>query len=170
MELRWFTRATAVFVGLANLAAVVWLGNERGFRGNDVGWDVLPVTLALMLAVVLTGLATSEIMLRRFGPSSLLAPGFAPRYNVVVFAVGLGGALTGGLLAFSYTVMALFTEPLAMNVLEGVLRALIPALLGAVAGFGLGLVEGAVLALPLAAILGRIGSGDHRSMDGANQS
>lgn len=93
-----------------------------------------------------------------------------PRYNVVVFAVGLGGALTDGLLAFSYTVTALFTEPLAMNVLEGVLRALIPALLGAVAGFGLGLVEGAVLALPLAAILGRIGSGDHRSMDGANQS
>ena len=57
-----FTRFAAVFVGLANLAVLAALnGTDFTLQNGDVMWDqALPV----VLAVVVAGLLTSEIVLR----------------------------------------------------------------------------------------------------------
>ena len=51
-----------------------------------------------MLAAVLAGLLTSEIVLRQF-KRPILSEKFFDRYAIVVLVVCLGGTLMGGLLA-----------------------------------------------------------------------
>lgn len=146
-----FVRVAAVLVGLTNLAALAGLNSVgEAIRRGDVTWeyDALPVVLAVAVA----GLATSEIVLRWLG-ASITARGFAPRYRASVFAVGLGGALMGFLLAYVLTVERVL-GPGPPSIPGLVLVALGPGLVGLAFGLVLGLAEGFILALPLAAVLG----------------
>lgn len=162
--MRWFVRATAVFVGLANAGTAFVLSalwDDAPGKFVDVPWIqvLLPV-----VAVVVAGLATSEIVLRWFGPANLLASRFARRYFFVVLAVCLGGVLMGFLLGYVITLNAVLSGPMSsvsgpVEVLEWMLRALGPGLVGVVLGLGLGLAEGLILAFPLAAMLGKFASG-----------
>src|SRR5215203_5097973 len=90
-----FTRLTAVFVGLVNVAVLVMLeGVDSVVQRGDVVWSqALPV----VLAVVVAGLLTSEIVLRWFKQSAL-AEECPERCGLVIGAVCLGGASMGGLL------------------------------------------------------------------------
>lgn len=146
-----FTRLTAVFVGLVNLVVLVDPDSVvASYRKGNVGWyEALPP----MLAVVIAGLATSEIVLRWLKPVAL-ADKFSHRYGVSVFAVCLGGAMMGFLLAAALTLNRVLV-PGPDELLVRIPLSLIPGLVGAAFGLGLGLVEGLILALPLAAILGR---------------
>ena len=144
-------RSVAVLVGLANLAVLASQNDVAdAYRRGDVTWDcVLPV----VLAVVVAGLATSEIVLRWFG-TPLTADRFALRYGTATFAVCLGGTLMGFLLAFVLTLeRALVPGPPSIS--ELVLVAFVLGIVGAVAGGVMGALEGLILAFPLAAILGR---------------
>ena len=64
-----FTRLAAIIVGLVNLAALVILeGVDSVVQRGDVVWSQ---ALPLVLAVVVAGLLTSEIVLRWFKQSTL---------------------------------------------------------------------------------------------------
>ncbi len=168
LGVRWFVRAAATVVGLANLRAFVWMfgypGEGAGFwlLGDGVSFvDALPSVLAVLLAA----LATSELILRRAG-RDIVSGDYARRCTAAFRALCVGGALAGGLLAglwvFDGTVGAAppavdFSSP--ANVLGALRESLPSALFGAVVGAVLGVLEGAVLAFPLAAILGRFGDG-----------
>ena len=95
-----FTRLAAVFVGLVNLIILVDPDSVvASYQKGNVGWyeALLPV-----LAVVIAGLATSEIVLRWLKPVAL-ADKFSHRYGVSVLVVCLGGAIMGFLLAAALT-------------------------------------------------------------------
>jgi hypothetical protein len=146
-----FTRLAGVFVGLVNLLV---LADPNGvviaYQMGNVGWyEALPPVLAVMIA----GLVTSEVVLRWLEPVAL-AEKFSHRYGISVFAVCLGGTLMGFLLAAALTLNRVLV-PGPDTLLERIPVSLIPGLVGAVFGLGLGLVEGLFLALPLAVILGR---------------
>jgi hypothetical protein len=143
-----FTRLAAVSVGLANLAVLAGLfdGDSPLRRGEVTVSEALPPVLAAVVA----GLLTSEIVLRTF---KLQRQRFFERYGLTVLAVCLGGVLMGGLLAGLFALNGvLFPRP--STILEGIGAALISGLVGAAFGLGLGLAEGLVLAFPIAAILG----------------
>jgi len=90
-----FVRLAAVLIGLANLTALAWLieGDSPFWREDTVWNQALPV-----LAAVIAGLATSELVLRLFKRPAL-SENFFHRYAIGVFAVCLCGTLMGGLLA-----------------------------------------------------------------------
>jgi len=143
-----FARLTAVFVGLANLTFLaVQNGVGAAIQRGDATWNnAFPV----VLAVIVAGLLISEIVLRRF---TLLGEEFSQRYLIVVLAWGLGGALTGGLVAAALALNGALVIGSA-TLLERIAAAIVSALVGAGAGGVLGVAEGLLLALPLAAILG----------------
>ncbi len=156
-RLRWFVRVAAVLVGLANLAALpLWFGNPYALRDETS----LGETLAPVLAALIAGLATSEIVLRVFelpGRSSFY------RYSVVATSVSLGGAIMGAPLSVQFAIdgtlgadppPALYADPFAL--LLALVSTLPVGLVGAVFGLVIGMAEGLVLALPLAAGLGAI--------------
>jgi len=91
-----FTRVAAILVGLANLAVLIMLkGVDPVVQRGDVVWS--QALLLVVLAVVVAGLLTSEIVLRWFKQSAL-AEECSERCGVVIGAVCLGGASMGGLL------------------------------------------------------------------------
>ena len=109
------------------------------------------------LAVLLAGLASAEIVLRKLGPL-VRADGFYERYAAVLVALSLGGTFSGGLLAALWhldgTLAAMPTS--IYDVTVGTLHVV---LLGIVIGGGLGVIEGLILAFPLAAVRGLSGRG-----------
>ena len=158
-----FVRAVAVFVGLSNLAVLAWLnGAGYAIRRGDVTWEY---ALPIVLAVVVAGLVTAEAVVRGFG-SSILSGRFFHQYCYVVLAVGLGGALTGGLVVYVLTIERVLV-PGPSSVLGLILVAFIPGLMGAVFGFALGVMEGVILAFPLVTILRRLENGGLRSRTAA---
>lgn len=108
---------------------------------------------------MVAGLVTSEIVLRWLR-SAVLAEKFLDRYANSVVVVCLGGVMMGFLLAYAITLNALLLAPSSvsgpMEMLEWMLRAFGPGLVGAALGLGMGLTEGLILAFPLAAVLGRL--------------
>ncbi len=110
-----------------------------------------------MLAVVVAGLVTSEIILRL--RQSALTEKFSHRYGFSVCMVCLGGTLTGFLLAAALTINRTMV-PGPDELLERVIGSLIPGFVGAVFGLVLSLAEGLILAFPLAATLGRFRNED----------
>ena len=149
-----FSRLAAIFVGMANLAVLAWLSDNSHIRRGDVAWWI--ETLPAMLIVVIAGLVTSEIVLRRSKP---LREKFSDRYGVMLFAVGLGGMLMGGLLAGLFALNGVLCPGLS-TIPERILVALLSGLVDAAFGLELGLAEGLILAFPLAAILGLLRNGD----------
>ncbi len=92
-------RFAAVFVGLVNLAILAALnGVGTAARRGDLTLDY---ALPVVLAVILAGLLTSEVS--SGGSWSALSERFSNRYGISVFAVCVGGAVTGGLLVFVLT-------------------------------------------------------------------
>ena len=163
---RGFVRAVAIFVGLANVLAVVvlFVGGLRVLGGEDA--SSLAEALPSVLAAVLAGLATSEIVARVF---ELPGRGFWRRYAVVVASVCIGGAIEGAMLGWVFSLDGtLFPEappgayagdPLLL--LGDLARLLVGAgLVGAVVGLATGLAEGLALAFPLAAVLGALSDED----------
>jgi hypothetical protein len=139
-----FTKLAAVFVGLVNLIILVDPDNVvASYQKGNVGWyEALPP----VLAVVVAGLATSEVVLRWLKPVAL-ADKFSHRYGISVFAVCLGGAIMGFLLAAALTLNRVLI-PGPDELLVRIPVSLIPGLVGATFGLVLGLVEGLILALP----------------------
>ncbi len=86
---RWFVRVATVVVGLVNLRAFVWWfgypgeGDGSWLLGDGVSFvDALPSVLAVLVAA----LATSELVLKRFGRDVVSASGFDEPDGVVVHA------------------------------------------------------------------------------------
>ena len=173
---RWFVRAATVIVGLVNLRAFVWLfgfpseGDGSLLLGTGVSFsDALPSVLAVSVAA----LATSELALRRFG-RDIASDDYALRYAAAFRAICVGGALAGALLAGLWAVDGtMFADPPAgyfsspANLLGAAVGSLPVGILGAVVGGFFGFLEGAVLAFPLAAVLGRFGDGGSSGETGA---
>ena len=139
LKLAVFLRISAVFVGLANAAVLYGFGDESPARKGEVAWSVV---LLYALAAVVAGLLAAEFLLRPM--RRLLEGGFFLRYAAAVLGVCLGGALTSALLTFG-TLLSIGSLGEAWTLV----------FVSASLGGTLGLIEGLVLALPLAAILGR---------------
>jgi hypothetical protein len=165
MGLRWFVRFAAVCVGLANLVAVIlwWVGGLHVLGGEDA--SSLGEAVPSVLAAVIAGLVTSQIVLRIF---ELPGRDFRYCYRVVVMSVCIGGAIQGVLLGWVFSSDGtLFPEPLfeasgfyagrPFLLLGDVARVLLGAgLVGAVMGLVVGLAEALVLGWPLAALVGAL--------------
>ena len=163
---RWFVWMVAVIVGLVNLRALVSVfgfapgGGSSWLVGAGVSFsDALPSILAVVVAV----LVASELVLRRFR-REVVSEGYALRCAVAFRALCLGGVLTGGLLAGLWSVDGTFGADAMSGYLSSpvdLLGALVGLLLSGILGAGvggfLGFLEGFVLALPLAVVLGWIG-------------
>ncbi len=151
-----FARLAAVIVGSANLAVLAGLFDaDSSLRRGEValGEALLPV-----LAVVVAGLASAEVVLRKLGPL-VRADGFYERYAAVLVAVSLGGTFSGGLLAAVWHLDGtLYAMP--TSIYDVTVGTLFVVLLGIVFGGGLGVIEGLILAFPLAAVLGLFRRGD----------
>lgn len=153
--MRWFVRISAVAFGLANLAALpLWFGDPFALREDNS----LIVLIVPVLIAVIAGLATSEFVLRKF---ELRGRTFSQRYWIVVISVCLGGAMMGAPLSVQFAIdgtlgaepsLAIYADP---NVLFRALRSALPVgFVGAAFGVVIGLMEGLVLAVPLASALG----------------
>jgi hypothetical protein len=94
--LAFFTRLAVVFVGLVNLIILVDPDSVGAcYQKGNVGWyEALPP----VLAVVVVGHATSDVVLRRLKPVAL-ADKFSHRYDISVVTECLSGAIMGFLLA-----------------------------------------------------------------------
>ncbi len=114
-----------------------------------MGWyEALPP----VLAVVIVGFTTSEVILRWLKPEAL-ADKFSHRYGISVFTICLGGAIMGFLLAAALTINRVLV-PGPDELLVRLPASFIPGLVGAALGQVLSLVESLIVALSLAAILG----------------
>jgi hypothetical protein len=148
--MRIFLMVSAVLVGLANATLYSLIGNNT--FDNLFEWQRDPWSLYLLyaLSAVFVGLLISAVILR-FAEGDLQDRFFA-RYGVMVVAICIGGAVLAIVLT---TVTFLFDA-----------RAYVPSRISEVAyslamvsipGAMLGAVEGVVLALPLAWLLGLFG-------------
>ena len=80
-------------MNLALLAGV--FDADSSLRRGEVA---LGEALVPLLAALLAGLASAEIILKKFGPL-VRADGFYERYAAVLVALSLGGTFSDGLLA-----------------------------------------------------------------------
>ena len=145
-----FARLAAIFVGLVNLAILAGLFDaDSSLRRGEVtlGEAFVPV-----LAVVVAGLASAEIVLKKLG-QLVYADGFYERYAAALVAVSLGGTFSGGLLAAAWHLDGTMAA-MPASIYDITVGTLLVVLLGIVYGGGLGVIEGLILSFPLAAILG----------------
>lgn len=151
---------TAVLVGLANALAV---GDPFGAVAAPAERPTATLIAVLVLSV-LAGLAASGVVLK-LGRSALDG-GFFARYGVTVLGLCLGGAILGGSFWVVGSLLNYAPGP-SQSPESGVFSwCTRPWLTGrsALVGGVLGLLEGLVLGLPLAAILGRLRRPPHRTM------
>jgi hypothetical protein len=145
--MRIFVMISAVLLGLANATLYSLIGNNT--FDNLFEWQIDPWSLYLLyaLSAVFVGLLISGGILR-FAEEDLQSRFFA-RYGVMVLAICIGGAILAVVLT---TVTFMFDD-----------RAYVPGRLSetsytlalvTVPGAMLGAIEGVVLALPLAWLLG----------------
>ena len=135
-------RVSAVLVGLANVLVVSLAGG--GELGNALRWNLdpwWPHNALYALCATVAGLVVSSVFLR-FARRELRGTFFA-RYGFMVLAICLGGVL-------------LYGSPLTITERLVEVSSRLP--LTVVAGGVLGVAEGVVLAFPLAAVLGRMGT------------
>ncbi len=150
-----FARLAAVIVGSVNLALLAGVFDaDSPLRGGEVE---LGEALVPLLAVVVAGLASAEIVLRKLGPL-VRASGFYERYAAALVAVSLGGTFSGGLLAALWHLDGTLAAT-PTSIYDVTVGTLLLVLLGIVIGGGLGVIEGLILAFPLAAVLGLFGRG-----------
>ncbi len=150
-----FVRVSAVLVGMANASLVSLVG--EGELGNIFMWNLdpwWPHNAVYALCAAVAGLIVSSVSLR-FVRRELYGTFFA-RYGVMVLAVCLGGVVLGLFLA--YAGVWLYSSPLTTA--ERLLEVSSGLPLTIAAAGALGAAEGVVLAFPLAAVLGRLGTED----------
>jgi hypothetical protein len=155
-------RGTAVLVGLASLiGVVVWFVGGLYVLGGESA-SSLREAIPSVMAAVLAGLLTSQIVLRVF---ELPGRGFWHRYWIVVMSVCMGGAIEGAMLGWVFSLDGTLFPAVPPGAyagtplgLLGVLaRVLLGAgLVGGVLGLVAGLAEGLVLGVPLAKLLGAL--------------
>ena len=143
-----FVRGAAVLVGVANISACVLIGSSDDLLGDFASPEMRPYLLLYALFGAVAGLLTAEILLK-LSRRALLRSGFFTRYAAMMLGTCVGGALTGAL--FLVTSSLIFSG----------FSAGVPAywLLLDIFAFGVyaglfGLLEGVLVGLPLAAILG----------------
>ncbi|QIN77763.1 hypothetical protein GBA65_03675 [Rubrobacter marinus] len=147
-----FLRTAALLTGIAN-ATLFWaVASSEALLGDDAGERFWPHGTVLVVLSGAAGVLAAEVLLRARRP--IHERGSFARYLFVVLGIALGGALAG--LALGVANLAFYVDPASGNTVTGMLFS--APILVVLAGF-LGLVEGLVLALPLAAILGLYGSG-----------
>ena len=166
--MRLSVRAAAIAVGLVNLRVFVWVfGYPSEGQGSWLLGDGVSFSEALpsVLTVVIAALVTSELSLRRFR-GDIASTDYALRYAAAFRGLCIGGASTGALLSVLWALDGTmgadpsageFASPLVL--LAAVASAWRVALLGAGVGFVFGFLQGAVLAFPLASLLGWFGGG-----------
>ncbi len=131
-----FARLAAVILGSVNLALLAGVFDaDSSLRRREVE---LGKALVPLLAVVVAGLASAEIVLKKLGPL-VRADGFYERYAAVLAAVW-------------HLDRKLYAMP--TSIYDVTVGTLFVVLLGLVFGGGLGVIEGLILAFPLAAFLG----------------
>ena len=148
-----FVRVVAILVGLGNM---LYIGDPFDVVGAPSGRPTATLIGVLLLSVPV-GLVASGIVLRR--GRAALAGGFFARYGVAVLGLCLGGAILGG--SSSVLTVILNYEPgLPPGPESGIFFILYGTLaygaMAAIVGGVLGLLEGLVLGLPLAVVLGRL--------------
>jgi hypothetical protein len=143
-----FLRSASVFVGLANIYVLMLIGGGPTIPDRI---KVGPMLFLLLFCAVGGGLLAAEIVLRT-GRSALEGE-FLPRYAIMMGTMSLGGAVFGALYALGVSFGG------SLSLIEWVFVAFGGMIVGAVVGGMLGVVEGLLLALPLAAILGLFRNG-----------
>ncbi len=146
-----FLRIAAVLVALGNWGALMTGGDLSRLAGY--GWSEL-LTSALIPTVL--GLAAAEFAIRL--ARNLLEGGFLDRYAAMATTVWIGGMLYGVALAWGGV---LHDEALGIAGTAGF--GAVASLWGVLVGEVVGLAEGLVLGLPLAAVLGLFGDKEKRS-------
>jgi hypothetical protein len=140
--MKYFLRIAAVLVALGNWFALMTGGDLS--RLASYGWADL---LSFVLVPSVLGLTAAEISLRL--AAKALRGSFLDRYAALAATVWIGGMLCG---------MALASGGVLRDEALGVVGTLgfsaVASLWGIVCGGVLGLVEGLVLGLPLAALVG----------------
>ena len=143
-----FVRTAAVLVGLANLAAYLFVGSSEALIGDDAGGlSAWPFLFLLVLFSVAVGLLVAEVLLRLPRPG--LEGGFFRRYAAMVLGCCLGGTLSVVLLTVTIVLCATLSSQDAISV---PMTLLFGAYFAVYAGL-LGLAEGLFLGLPLAGLL-----------------
>jgi hypothetical protein len=145
-----FVRAIAVLVGITNTLVI---GDPRDLVGPSTDQPLAALLGAFLLAVA-AGLVASEAVLR-LGRTALCG-GFFARYGITVLGMCLGGAMLGGSsLALGLLTNQPGTQGPGWSIAVLTYAALAYGLIAAVVGGALGVLEGLILGLPLAAILGK---------------
>ena len=166
LGLGWFVRVATVLLALANLVGVVlWFVGGLYVLGGE-GESSFREAIPSAIAAVLAGLVTSQIVLRAF---ELPGRSFWHRYRIVVMSGCIGWAIEGAMLGWVFALDGtLFPEAppgtpwfnaggllFLLAQLANLARVLLGAgAVGATMGVALGLAEGLVIALPLAAAVG----------------
>jgi hypothetical protein len=145
--MKYFLRITAVLVAFGNWCALMTGGDLSRLASYDwAEW------LTFFLLPTVLGLAAAEVALRH--AAKALRGGFLDRYAAMVAAVWIGGMLCGVALASGGVL-----RDEALGVAGTVGFGAIASLWGIICGGLLGLMEGLVLGLPLAALSGLFGKG-----------
>ncbi len=136
----------AVSVGLASLAVMVGLfGEFPALMAKNLIIEAFPTVLAAVIA----GLAASKIVVRVFGPSALAESCFL-RYAVAVGAVCIGAVFIGLMLTIIFVLSGTVDTIGSLTLLQRIATVLIASFYGVYCGAMVGLIEGLILALPLA--------------------
>lgn len=143
--MKYFLRIAAVIVALGNWCALMTGGDLS--RLASYGWAEL---LFFVLAPSVLGLTAAEISLRL--AAKALRGSFLDRYAALAATVWIGGMLCGVALASGGVL-----RDEALGVIGTLGFSAVASLWGIVCGGVLGLAEGLVLGLPLAALLGSFG-------------
>jgi hypothetical protein len=145
--MRIFLMVAAVLIGLANATLYSLIGNNT--FDNLFEWQRDPWSLYLLYAfcAVFVGLLISAGLLR-FG-EKVLNEGFFARYGLMVMAICIGG----GVLAVYLTTITFLFDPDA-DVPKRISETSYTLAMVTIPGAMLGAIEGVVLALPLAWLLG----------------
>lgn len=146
--MKYFLRMAAVLVALGNWFALMTGGDLS--RLASYGWAGL---LMFFLVPTVLGLAAAEVALRL--ARKPLEGGFLDRYAAMAATGWIGGMLCG--VAFAW---GGFLHDEALGIAGTVGFGAVASLWGIFCGGVLGLAEGLVLGLPLAAALGSFGKED----------
>ncbi len=148
-SLATFVRIMAVLVGMANLVAYLFVGSSEALIGDDAGeLPAWPYILLLVFFSAAVGLVVAEVLLRLLRPA--LEGNFLRRYTATVLSYCIGGTLSVVLLTVTIILYATLTSQDAFSVSTTLL---LGASFAVYVGL-LSLVEGLVLGLPLAGLLG----------------
>ena len=145
--MRIFLMVAAVLIGLANATLYSLIGNNT--FDNLFAWQRDPWSLYILYASsgVFVGLLVSAGILK-FG-EKVLTEGFFARYGLMVMAICIGGAV----LAVYLTTVTFLFDPNA-DAPRHLFEVSYTLAMVTIPGAMLGASEGAVLALPLAYLLG----------------